>query len=276
MGPSLPASRALSFARGRESGFRASRLACARLRSREPARSRASPGLAKRYARGMSFAARIVILPLVLGLSACGDDSSATSSGGGSGPGAGGSGPGTGGPGAGAGGPGSGAGGPGSGSGGEASSTGSGDTTSTTTGGGGAPPCTAETLAEAVRVSGVTLDVQASSGRALTAQAGSSSVVAWAGADGQVHITPLDVVDARAGADLTVEGTQVFGVAATETDVAVLVSRSPDFMTFVRMDRSGAELGRADLVGGGDHLVQDVEWFGEDDQGDRAPVPEVL
>jgi hypothetical protein len=112
-------------------------------------------------------------------------------------------------------------------------------------------------------VTAVSLDVAASSGRAITAQAGSSSVVAWAGADGQVHVTPLDAVDARAGADLTVEGTQVFGVAATDGDVALLVSRSPDFMTFVRLDRSGTELGRADLVGGGDHEVEDVEWFGE-------------
>lgn len=198
-------------------------------------------------------------------LAACGDDGGSSSGGG---PGAGGgdaqTGSGPGGPGSGAGGPGSGTGG-GAGSGGDTSSgsTSSGPTTSSSTGAGGAPPCTAETLAESVRVTSVSLDVAAASGRAITAQVGSSSVVAWAGVDGRVHVTSLDAVDARAAADVSVEGTQVFGVAATESDVALLVARAPDFMTFVRLDRVGTELGRADLVGGGDHLVQDVEWFGE-------------
>jgi hypothetical protein len=126
---------------------------------------------------------------------------------------------------------------------------------------GGAPPCTAETLAESVRV--VTVDGAAPSGsRAVTSEAASGSVVAWVGADG-VHITPLDAVDARAGDDVVLEGTQVFGVVATENDAAVLVSRAPDFMTFIRVDRAGTELARTDLVGGGDHAVQEVEWFGE-------------
>lgn len=134
-------------------------------------------------------------------------------------------------------------------------------TTTTTTGGGGAPPCTADTLAEAVRV--VSVDGAVPSGsRAVTSQAGSGSVVGWVGADG-IHITPLDAVDARAGADVVVEGTQIYGVAATETDAAVLVSRAPDYMTFIRVDRAGTELARADLVGGGDHATQGVEWFGE-------------
>jgi len=70
-------------------------------------------------------------------------------------------------------------------------------------------------------------------------------------------------VDERAGDDLVVEGTQIFGIAASETDVAVLVSRAPDFMTFVRLDMAGVELARTDLVGGGDHATIGVEWFGE-------------
>jgi hypothetical protein len=60
-----------------------------------------------------------------------------------------------------------------------------------------------------------------------------------------------------------VDGSQVFGVVAGAGDVALLVSRPPDFMTFIRVDMKGAELAKADLVGGGDHNVVGVEWFGE-------------
>ncbi len=201
---------------------------------------------------------------VVLWLAACGDDSASGSRGSGgasSGSGEGGatsSGKGSGNPTAGPGAGGSDATSSGAGTGG--APTGSSTSTSSSSTG-GAPPCTADTLAESVRV--VTVDGATPNGtRAITAQAGSGSVVAWMGADG-VHITPLDAVDGRAGADVVVEGTQIFGVAATESDAAVLVARAPDFMTFIRVDRAGAVLARADLVGGGDHATQGVEWFGE-------------
>ncbi len=203
---------------------------------------------------------------LALTLSACGDDASSGAASGGGTSGIGGAAPssspgsgdpsGTGGSdatGPGAGGSGQGAGGPGS---------GGAATTATTTGSGGAPPCTAQTLAESVRSTPIAI-AGASGTRAVTAQAGSGSFVAWAGSDGSVHVTPLDAVDARAGEDLTVEGTEIFGVAATESDVAILFGRQPDFMTFVRMDRAGVELARTDLVGGGDHDVEGTEWFYE-------------
>ena len=103
----------------------------------------------------------------------------------------------------------------------------------------------------------------ASGSRAITAQAGSASVVAWAGSDGNIHVTKLDAVDQRIGDDLVVAGTQVFGIAATANDVALLVSRAPDFMTFVKVDSSGAVLSETNLVGGGDHQVEGTEWFGE-------------
>jgi len=125
----------------------------------------------------------------------------------------------------------------------------------------GVLPCTADTLADAVRITAVTID-GASSQRTITARSGASSVVAWAAADG-IHVTPLDAADGRAGADLVVAGTQVFGVAATADDIALLISRAPDYMTFVRIDFAGTELGRADLVGGGDHGVEGTEWFNE-------------
>ena len=129
-------------------------------------------------------------------------------------------------------------------------------------GSGGAPACKAETLAEAVRTTSIAITGSAS-GRAITAEAGSGSVVAWAGQDGKVHVTPLDAEDQRAGEDLVVDGSEVFGAAATGSDVALLVSRPPDFMTFVRVDMKGAELAKVDLVGGGDHAQVGVEWFGE-------------
>jgi len=216
---------------------------------------------------------RTLALTLVtMSLAACGDDSAGAGSGGASsGSGDGGSssskgnGPGSGNP---TSGPGGGDGGGAGDGGGTTTDVGGGGDpsagpTTTTTGssGGGAPPCTAETLAESVRIVTVA-DAAPSGSRAVTSQAGSGSVVAWVGADG-VHITPLDAVDARAGSDVVVEGTQVFGVAATETDAAVLVARAPDYMTFIRVDRAGTVLARADLVGGGDHAVEGVEWFGE-------------
>ncbi len=204
----------------------------------------------------------LAVTSLAIVISGCGDDGGSSGTGGGASSAAAGDGGAAASSGKGSGNPTSG---PGSG-GGDSTSTDSGsggDPSGSSTGsnGGGAPPCTADTLAESVRV--VTVDGAAPTGsRAVTSQAGSGSVVAWLGADG-VHITPLDAVDARAGADVVVEGTQVFGVAATETDAAVLVARAPDFMTFIRVDRAGTELAHADLVGGGDHAVQGVEWFGE-------------
>lgn len=134
-------------------------------------------------------------------------------------------------------------------------------TTTTSTPTGGAPPCDAESLEESVRITEVSID-GASSQRAITAQAGSASVVAWVAQDG-VHVTPLDVVDERFGPDLVTEGTNVFGVAASVDDVALLVSRAPDYMTFVRMDLAGNVLASTDFVGGGDHNVEGTEWFGE-------------
>lgn len=131
---------------------------------------------------------------------------------------------------------------------------------SSSSGTGAAPACTS--LADAVRVTTHTV-AAAASPKAVTAQRGAGSVVAWAGSDGSVHALPLDASDAVAGAEITTEGTEVFGAAATASDVALLVSRNPDFMSFVRLDNTGAKVASADLVGGGDHATMGVEWFGE-------------
>lgn len=127
---------------------------------------------------------------------------------------------------------------------------------------GGAPPCTATTLAESVRTTSVAI-AGASGSRALTAEVGAGSVVAWVGADGKVHATPLDAADQRAGDDVVVDGMQVFGVAATATEVTLLVSRAPDYMTFLRVGLDGTVATTTNLVGGGDHGVEGTEWFGE-------------
>lgn len=127
-------------------------------------------------------------------------------------------------------------------------------------GSGAGPACGA--LGDAVQVSTLAVSAAASA-RAVTAQRGEGSVVAWAGSDGAVHVLPLDAGDAAAGAELTVEGTQVFGVAATQDDIALLVARAPDYMTFVRIDGAGQKLASVDFVGGGDHDEVGVEWFGE-------------
>lgn len=144
----------------------------------------------------------------------------------------------------------------GTGTGGATGGTGTGGST-----GGTGPSCSA--LADAVRVSHVTASSPALSNRAITAQRGEGSVVAWAASDGKVHAQPLDANDAPAGAEISVEGTQVFGVAASDGEVALLVSRAPDFMTFTRLGPSGETLSTLDLVGGGDHATVGVEWFGE-------------
>jgi len=128
--------------------------------------------------------------------------------------------------------------------------------------GGGAPPCTAVTLADSVRTTSVTIAGAASS-RAMTAETASGSFAAWLGTDGSVHATPLDAIDERAGDDIVVEGTQVFGAAAASDGVALLVSRAPDYMTFVHAGTGGAIVAKSDLVGGGDHDVEGTEWFGE-------------
>ena len=131
-----------------------------------------------------------------------------------------------------------------------------------TTGTGGGVPACGATFGDSVRVT--TVDVTGgSAARAITAQAGTASVVAWSSGDGSIHVTRLDASDQRAADDFTIPGDQVFGVAASTTDVALLVSRAPDFMTFHRVDLTGATLAQTDLVGGGDHGVEGVEWFGE-------------
>ena len=89
-------------------------------------------------------------------------------------------------------------GGSGSGTGGHTGGTGTGGATGGTgTGGstgGTGPSCSA--LSDAVRVSHVTAGSPALSNRAITAQRGEGSVVAWAANDGKVHAQPLDANDA--------------------------------------------------------------------------------
>ncbi|HZO14931.1 MAG TPA: hypothetical protein VFB62_16765 [Polyangiaceae bacterium] len=142
-----------------------------------------------------------------------------------------------------------------------ASSTSTSSSNNTSTGSAGAPPCSAANLSEAVRISDVAVD--GASASALYAPSPSGGWAAWAGSDGQVHLTPLDAVDARAGDDLLIEALAPFGLVASASELSVLVSRSPDYMTFMRLDTSGNVVASVDLVGGGNHNNVGTEWFGE-------------
>ncbi len=133
---------------------------------------------------------------------------------------------------------------------------------SSSSGGGGSGP-TCASLTDGVRVTNVTIASAASGSRVVTAARGDGSVVAWTGNDGKVHALSLDAKDMAVGNDIAVEGTGVFGVAATATEIALLVTRAPDFMTFVRVSNAGQTLSTTNLVGGGNHATVGVEWFGE-------------
>ncbi|NUO48908.1 MAG: hypothetical protein HOV80_08640 [Polyangiaceae bacterium] len=153
--------------------------------------------------------------------------------------------------------------GPGTGAGSPTSTNGtaSGPTSTTTSGAGGEAPCTGTTLAELTEVSTVTIASAASSAKALYAESPTGAYVAWAAADG-VHITTLDSQGAPVGSDIVVAALEPFGLVA-DGDLFLLASRSPDFMTFFRIDPTGTVEVSVDLVGGGDHMVEGVEWFGE-------------
>ncbi|MBN1608900.1 MAG: hypothetical protein JW940_19895 [Polyangiaceae bacterium] len=83
--------------------------------------------------------------------------------------------------------------------------------------------------------------------------------VAWT--DGtDVHVTPLDESDQRAGDDATVAGTQVRGLVAHDDGSALLVVRD-DAMVFVRLSEAGAEQATLSLVGGNAHTSDGDRWI---------------
>jgi hypothetical protein len=103
----------------------------------------------------------------------------------------------------------------------------------------------------------------ASASEAILAERPGGLVTAWRGGTGW-QITPLDATGARAGSDIAIaDALKVYGVAAGADGYAVLISRTPDYMTFVRISGAGAVVAKNDLVGGGDHTKVGVEWFGE-------------
>ncbi len=121
--------------------------------------------------------------------------------------------------------------------------------------------CNGTTLLAATRVTPLSSSAGAGP-NVVTSERPAGSAVAWS-AGGKVRLTPLDASDSRAGDDVVLDGDVVYGLVATDADAAVLFSRKPDFMTFVRVDWSGKELARVDLLGGKDHAVQGNEWFYE-------------
>ncbi len=83
--------------------------------------------------------------------------------------------------------------------------------------------------------------------------------VAWT--DGSnVHVTPLDGADQRAGDDALVEGTEVRGLVAHDDGSAVLVVRG-DAMVFVRLSEAGAVQSSLTLVGENSHTTDGDRWI---------------
>ena len=83
--------------------------------------------------------------------------------------------------------------------------------------------------------------------------------VAWT--DGSnVHVTPLDGADQRAGDDVIVEGSEVRGLVAHDDGSAVLVVRG-DAMVFERLNEAGAVQSSLTLVGDNSHEVDGDRWI---------------
>lgn len=100
-------------------------------------------------------------------------------------------------------------------------------------------------------------------GETMLAERPGGMVAAWNGGGGW-KITPLDATGARASGDLAIADVlKVYGIAAGADGYAILASRAPDYMTFLRINGAGAVVAKHDLVGGGNHMVVGTEWFGE-------------
>jgi hypothetical protein len=98
---------------------------------------------------------------------------------------------------------------------------------------------------------------------AVTADGG--TVVAWAGG-GQVHVRRLDGAGNTVGADRSIAGDTVHGVAPMAGAVALLVARSPDVLALVKLDAAGAASFDVTIVGNTDHATVGSQWFDADPQ----------
>jgi hypothetical protein len=82
---------------------------------------------------------------------------------------------------------------------------------------------------------------------------------AWS--DGtNVHVTPLDEGNQRAGADVTVMGSEVRGFVAHDDGSALLVRRG-DAMVFERLDEAGTVKATLGIVGGNTHMTEGNRWI---------------
>jgi hypothetical protein len=91
-----------------------------------------------------------------------------------------------------------------------------------------------------------------------------SAKVAWSDANGQIHITPLDLEDGRGGADLLAGKSEVRGFVAHD-DGAALLRGEPDDMWLVRFDKAGKKIFEKQLVGTKAQNVIGSKWI--DDWG---------
>ncbi len=85
--------------------------------------------------------------------------------------------------------------------------------------------------------------------------------VAWGDNGGQIHVTPLNDLDQRAGDDVTTPGNEIRGLAAHSGGFAVLFQRGEDEMAIVGYDGSGNQLFDSLIVGDNSHENEGDKWI---------------
>lgn len=92
------------------------------------------------------------------------------------------------------------------------------------------------------------------------ATADGATAFAWS--DGKsVFLTRVDAAGKSLGADLSVPGLHVHGLAPSDDGYAMLVARGADELAFVKLDPTGKVLVDEMLTGKSDHAVVGSEWY---------------
>ncbi len=89
---------------------------------------------------------------------------------------------------------------------------------------------------------------------------GAGALVGWSDGAG-IHVTHVDAAGAPFD-EQVVAGQEIFGLAASATGHAALVSRAPDILALVIWDAAGAVVSDQTVIGDVDHGVTENEWFG--------------
>ncbi len=86
------------------------------------------------------------------------------------------------------------------------------------------------------------------------------TLVAWSGG-GKINVRRLDGAGTKVGADRSVNGATVHGIAAMPDGVALLVARAPDVLALVKIADAGTVTFDKPLLGNVDHATVGSEWF---------------